>query len=373
MHMTTCLQLQRGSFAVTDVASEERRFRVALTFPGEKRRHIGKVAECLAKQLGKDRVLYDKFHEAELARCELDLYLPKLYRNDSELVVVFLCRKYAQKRWCRLEWKAIRTLICTLDSARIMLLSFGPPGDITELGLDPTTDGYINIQSDPPEYVAELICARLNQVPAPARPAPKTPIWQKVFVVALLVALGTVAVAAFFPSIVCSGLAKLGLDLSVCDGPMEAGDIARLQGADALSFRLPPVLGNRSEDESQAWLIRNLSGQPVGVLIGKLESGEPGSKGLPRSWETVVIPTGSQREWSTGVETESSSGVWVLLAYDPTSPRKRAMSPELYRLLLTSTEVSQFEDVSAMTLSVARGTAPNLFEISQQPTLPVQK
>jgi hypothetical protein len=51
-----------------------RRFRVALSFPGEHRERVETVAKALASKLGQDKVLYDKWHGAEFARPNLDLY-----------------------------------------------------------------------------------------------------------------------------------------------------------------------------------------------------------------------------------------------------------------------------------------------------------
>jgi len=56
-----------------------------LSFPGEHRAFVKEVAEHLAAAFGKERVLYDKWHEAEFARVDLDVYLPSLYRTQTEL------------------------------------------------------------------------------------------------------------------------------------------------------------------------------------------------------------------------------------------------------------------------------------------------
>ena len=48
-----------------------KRFRIAFSFAGEKRDFVAQVAGILAKRFGEDRVLYDKFHEAEFARSNL--------------------------------------------------------------------------------------------------------------------------------------------------------------------------------------------------------------------------------------------------------------------------------------------------------------
>ena len=85
-----------------------KRFAVALSFPGEHRGRVAAVAEQLSAAFGQGRVLYDKYHTAEFARPDLDIYLPALYREQSELIVLFLCPEYAQKRWCGLELRHIR-------------------------------------------------------------------------------------------------------------------------------------------------------------------------------------------------------------------------------------------------------------------------
>jgi hypothetical protein len=138
-----------------------RRFRIALSFPGEHRRLVQRVADRLSAAVGRERVLYDKYYEAELARVDLDVYLPRLYREQADLIVLFLCPEYAAKRWCRLEWRYIRQLIATLDADRIMLVSVGPPGDLSEIGLLPG-DGYVDIDRRPASEIAALILQRLG-------------------------------------------------------------------------------------------------------------------------------------------------------------------------------------------------------------------
>jgi hypothetical protein len=148
------------------VTTPIRRFRIALSFPGEHRSIIEQVAEQLSAVVGRERVLYDKFYEAEFARMDLDVYLPRLYREQSELIVLFLCPEYSNKRWCRLEWRHIRQLIATVDASQIMLLSFGWPGDLSEMGILPG-DGYVDIADRSASEIARLILQRLNDATAP--------------------------------------------------------------------------------------------------------------------------------------------------------------------------------------------------------------
>ena len=46
----------------------DKRFKVALSFPGEQRNYVLQVAELLASELGKNKVFYDAWYKAELAR-----------------------------------------------------------------------------------------------------------------------------------------------------------------------------------------------------------------------------------------------------------------------------------------------------------------
>jgi hypothetical protein len=146
---------------MTKDSSGSRRFAVALSFPGEHRPFVEQVAGHLAAAFGRDRVLYDKYYEAEFARLDLDVYLPGLYREQSELVVLFLYPEYAEKRWCNLEWRHIRQLIATVDASRIMLLRYGYSGEFEELGIL-SGDGSINFEKRSSEDIAEKIGERLH-------------------------------------------------------------------------------------------------------------------------------------------------------------------------------------------------------------------
>src|SRR4030095_8644916 len=84
-----------------------RRFRIAFSFAGEKRDFVAKVTRLLADHFGEAAILYDKFHEAEFAVYDQGLRLPKLYSEQSELIVPILCPAYDTKRWTGWEWVSI--------------------------------------------------------------------------------------------------------------------------------------------------------------------------------------------------------------------------------------------------------------------------
>ena len=138
-------------------AAPKKRFRVALSFPGERRAFVEQVASHLADSVGRERVLYDKYHEAEFIRIDLDTHLQKLYHEQSELIAVFLCAEYEQKEWCGLEWRAIRDLIKRRQASIVMPFRF----DNTEIPGLFSTDGYVSIGDRTPHDIAKLILERL--------------------------------------------------------------------------------------------------------------------------------------------------------------------------------------------------------------------
>ena len=116
-----------------------KRFRIALSFPGEKRSFVAQVAEALAVQFGRDRVLYDQWYEHEFAIVDLDTHLQRIYHDESDLIAVFLCTDYERKEWCGLEWRAIRDLIKRRQTKDVIPLRF----DNTEIPGLFSTDGYV--------------------------------------------------------------------------------------------------------------------------------------------------------------------------------------------------------------------------------------
>ncbi|MFC1596600.1 toll/interleukin-1 receptor domain-containing protein [Planctomycetota bacterium] len=142
----------------SDTTAPRKRFRIALSFPGEHRAYVKKVAAHLTTSVGRERVLYDRYHEAEFARPNLDIYLQELYHRQSELIAVFLCADYERKEWCGLEWRAIRDLIKHRHSSVVMPFRF----DNTEIPGLFSTDGYIWIGDRTAKQVAELILERLK-------------------------------------------------------------------------------------------------------------------------------------------------------------------------------------------------------------------
>jgi tetratricopeptide (TPR) repeat protein len=86
-----------------------KRFRVALSFPGEHRAFVLQIAEALSASLTRERVFYDEWFEVDLLGAGGDLKLQAMY-EQADLVVPFFSQHYG-KPWCSLEWETIRGIL----------------------------------------------------------------------------------------------------------------------------------------------------------------------------------------------------------------------------------------------------------------------
>jgi hypothetical protein len=183
------------------LAAPAKRFKVALSFPGEHRSYVAQVAGFLSDSLRQDRVLYDKYHEGEFARANLDAYLQGLYRDQSELVVVFLSKHYDEKQWCGVEWRALRDLLKDRQDASLLFLRF----DMAKIPGLFSIDGYIWIGERTARDIADVILERAA-LPGGGReiPLPKPPsnllhalLWGILF-------CGLIVLSTYFPWTVIS-------------------------------------------------------------------------------------------------------------------------------------------------------------------------
>ena len=142
-----------------------KRFRIAFSFAGEKRAFVAKVAAILAKRFGKEHILYDKYCGAEFASADLGIELPDLYHDESDLVVVVLCKDYSEKEWCGLEWRAIHALIKERKGKGVMLSRF----DHAKVKGLFSTAGFAELDEKTPAQAAALIIERYELL----QPKPK--------------------------------------------------------------------------------------------------------------------------------------------------------------------------------------------------------
>ena len=349
-------------------AGKGRRFKVALTFPGEKRNAVEPIAQALSRTYGQERVLYDQYHTAEFARPNLDVYLPRLYSQQADLIVVFLCPEYEAKRWCNLEWRHIRQLLATADEDRIMFVSFGDPGDLSEIGIL-RGDGWAPIGDLSADEAAALIAARAEQRPTP--PRPRRSRWPLVAgCVAIVIGVCWALIAS---NVVCTTLSRFGRCPGWCESTMSADDVARLHRT-RLTYEVPPALADAGTAlEPRTWLVENNSGRSVGVMYGPLV-GSAGEKASPRSWDLnpnvpPLTPGSLPVELPTGEIPGDSNGVWVIAAFDAANP-SRLLSATVVRLVFRD-EVERSglvpDGIGALTLEI--GSANKSYAITQTPEL----
>lgn len=153
--VTASQQFRDSQNRITRMSSK--RFRIAFSFAGEKRDFVSKVAAILAKQFGKDKILYDKYHNAEFSRGDLAFYLPDLYEKDADLVVAVFCADYEKKEWCGLEWNAIFGLLKKRRENEVMLTRFEHAEGKGLRGLA----GYTDLDGMTPAQAANEILERL--------------------------------------------------------------------------------------------------------------------------------------------------------------------------------------------------------------------
>ncbi|CAN1551301.1 Orc1-like, AAA ATPase domain containing protein [Fimbriimonadaceae bacterium] len=134
-----------------------RRFRIAFSFAGEIRDFVKQTADLLSDRFGQGAILYDKYHEAEFAVYDLGIKLPKLYGEESDLIVPVLSPNYDVKRWTGWEWVHIYGLLTKVDGHRIMPSRFKYA---SADGLSPAS-GFIELDNKTPEHFVTLILERL--------------------------------------------------------------------------------------------------------------------------------------------------------------------------------------------------------------------
>ena len=129
---------------------------VALSFAGEDRDYVKKVAEVL-KALG-IQVFYDKYEEIDLWGKDLYTHLDDIYQNKSKYCVIFISKNYKEKLWTNHERESAQVRAFESKVEYILPARL----DNTELPGIRKTTGYINLNSIGPEDFAHKIAKKVN-------------------------------------------------------------------------------------------------------------------------------------------------------------------------------------------------------------------
>lgn len=129
---------------------------VALSFAGEDREYVEKVAEQL-REFGM-RVFYDRFEQVDLWGKDLAEHLGHVYGKDSRFVVLFVSRAYAAKAWPNHEKQFALARQLEGEKRRILPVRF----DNTEVPGVSSSIGYLDLRVLTPEKLAELIRQKVD-------------------------------------------------------------------------------------------------------------------------------------------------------------------------------------------------------------------
>jgi len=129
---------------------------VCLSFAGENRSYVQKVAEYLDRY--GVRVFYDAFEEVDLWGKDLAVHLSEVYSKKAKYCVIFISEFYAKKIFSSHEFKnALSRAIQELDEY-LLPARF----DNTELPGLRGTISYIELSTKEPEEFADLIIKKVK-------------------------------------------------------------------------------------------------------------------------------------------------------------------------------------------------------------------
>lgn len=130
-------------------------YHVALSFAGEDRQYVDKVANIL-RERGL-RVFYDKYEEAYLWGKDLYVHLSDIYRLKAYFTLMFISSTYATKLWTNHERQNAQARAFEESREYVLPARF----DDTEIPGLPKTIGYIDLRSRQPHDLARLVVEKL--------------------------------------------------------------------------------------------------------------------------------------------------------------------------------------------------------------------
>jgi hypothetical protein len=133
------------------------KYHVALSFAGEDRQYVEKVAEQLRLE-GVD-VFYDKYEEANLWGKDLYAHLTEVYEKTAIFTVMFISEAYKNKIWTNHERRAAQARAIENAAKEYILPAFFDEG-VEVPGLLKTT-GHVSLANKTPDQLAQLIVEKL--------------------------------------------------------------------------------------------------------------------------------------------------------------------------------------------------------------------
>jgi hypothetical protein len=139
------------------VTPDDFRWDVCLSFAGEQRPYVSKVAAALKK--ANVRVFYDDYEQVGLWGKNLYEHLDEVYQVQARFCVLFLSEQYAKKAWTNRERQSAQARALKENREYILPARF----DDTEIkGLQDTV-AYVDLRKMTPKQFANLIIKKLNE------------------------------------------------------------------------------------------------------------------------------------------------------------------------------------------------------------------
>lgn len=145
--------------ADSQVSSRKTAYEVVLSYAGEDRNYVEKVAAFL--KANKVHIFYDKYEEATLWGVDLAEHLDKVYGGTARYCVMFISKYYAQKVWTNHERQSALAKAIHEKTEYILPARF----DDTKIpGIRPTI-GYVDLASKSAEDLGRLVLEKLGRLP----------------------------------------------------------------------------------------------------------------------------------------------------------------------------------------------------------------
>ena len=141
--------------ALKEPSNNNPHFDVCLSFAGEDRQYVDRVAAAL--RTAGVSCFYDSYEQVSLWGKDLYQRLEDVYRNRATYCVVFISRAYSEKLWTKHELKSAQARAFEENREYILPVRL----DDTELPDILPTMGYVSNKS--PEELAELIIKKLQR------------------------------------------------------------------------------------------------------------------------------------------------------------------------------------------------------------------
>src|SRR6266568_699878 len=152
----------KGEKTRADIGSAQsgflnRKYHVALSFAGEDREYVKRVAAQLIAE-GVE-VFYDEFEKSTLWGKNLYTHLRDVYEKKALFTVMFVSQHYKEKVWPNHERESAQARAFESNREYILPAFFDKSVDVP--GMIRTT-GWISLWDRTPESVAELIVKKLR-------------------------------------------------------------------------------------------------------------------------------------------------------------------------------------------------------------------